>query len=277
MPNTTELIASLASALIFACLASVFFMAQAKKHYDLRASEGPPGLLRAMARAAAILLLSLIVALLGGLMAAAPLSSVNYLLEIDIFRGVKLAQLLPMAFFALAFLAYFGLAGDKPNPGRLEARDLIRILDTPIRFWMVLAGLAAAAAGAYYILRTGHEVLEVSQVEMLFRNELEELLLARPRSKEFLFAFPAAMLAIYAAGRGFRFFAALFGFCGVVGFTSVINTFLHLRTPLYLGFARTAYAALFGVLIGAAAILLFDALRRLYERLAPHRPEAPGA
>jgi hypothetical protein len=120
-------------------------------------------------------------------------------------------------------------------------------------------------------LRTGHEVLEVSSVEMLFRNELEELLLARPRNKEFLFAFPAIMLAVHAAGRRLRFLTFLFGLCGMVGVTSVINTFMHIRTPLYLGFIRTAYSTLFGVLIGIAAILIFEGVRRLYGRAINRR------
>jgi hypothetical protein len=135
----------------------------------------------------------------------------------------------------------------------------------------VIAGAAAAAGGAYYILRTGHDVLDVSSVEMLFRNRLEELFLARPRTKEFLFAFPALMLAVYAACRRLRFWAGLFGICGVIGLTSVINTFMHIRTPLYLGFIRTAYSTFFGLLIGLAAILIFEALRRLCVKAAGAR------
>ena len=38
-----------------------------------------------------------------GMMTAAPLSSTDFMLELGIFRGVKLAQLVPLAFFCLLF------------------------------------------------------------------------------------------------------------------------------------------------------------------------------
>jgi hypothetical protein len=57
----------------------------------------------------------------------------------------------------------------------------------------------------------------------------------------------------------------IYGFCGVVGVTSVINTFMHIRTPLYLGFARTGYSAVFGIIAGAAAVLIFHALCKAYK------------
>ena len=49
---------------------------------------------------------------------------------------------------------------------------------------------------------------------MIFRNDLEYLLLARPRTKEFLVAFPGIMLAVYCAVRRLPFWTALFGLAG---------------------------------------------------------------
>jgi len=48
--------------------------------------------------------------------------------------------------------------------------------------------------------------------------------------------------------------------------TSVINTFMHIRTPLYLGFFRTGYSLVFRILLGIIAIIVFDQLYRLYIR-----------
>ncbi|MDR1573678.1 MAG: DUF5693 family protein [Clostridiales Family XIII bacterium] len=298
LPYTTELIASFVNAFVFACLATIFFTARCKRLCDRAAptvpvaGEGNPAAPDVLAKLAAeaggpaegtraragdlgpILLLAVatlagvvVLSLCGGVLTAAPLSSVAYMLEIDIFRGVKLSQLAPIAFFAVAYLAYFGFGNQKRKPGQLEFYDLKEMMNTPIRVWMVLIGLVFIAGGVYYILRTGHEVLEVSSWEMLARNELEELLVARPRTKEFLFAFPAVMLMVYVSCRRFPFWPIVFGLCGVVGVTSVINTFMHIRTPLYLGFARTGYSFAFGLLIGALGILLFELLYRLYKRL----------
>ena len=49
-------------------------------------------------------------------------------------------------------------------------------------------------------------------------------------------AFPGIMLAVYCAVRRLPFWTALFGLAGTIGLTSVCNTFMHIRTPLYLGF-----------------------------------------
>jgi hypothetical protein len=72
---------------------------------------------------------------------------------------------------------------------------------------------------------------------------------------------------VYVSCRRFPFWPIVFGLCGVVGVTSVINTFMHIRTPLYLGFARTGYSFAFGLVIGVFAILLFELLYRLYKGL----------
>ncbi|MDR2356407.1 MAG: DUF5693 family protein [Clostridiales Family XIII bacterium] len=293
LPSLTELIASFTNAFVFACLATIFFTSRCKTFYDRAAllsagapaADGPSEETRVpvsrtkalgpiLLLASATLAGSVLIALCGGVLTAAPLSSVNYMLEIDIFRGVKLSQLAPIAFFAVAYLAYFGFGNQKRKPGQLEFYDLKEMLNTPIRVWMVLIGLIFLGGGVYYILRTGHEVLDVSSTEMLLRNELEELLIARPRTKEFLFAFPAVMLMVYTACRRFPFWPIVFGLCGVVGVTSVINTFMHIRTPLYLGFARTGYSLVFGLLVGVAGILIFELLHRLYRRLKARHAES---
>ena len=103
---------------------------------------------------------------------------------------------------------------------------------------------------------------------MIFRNDLETLLLARPRTKEFLVAFPGIMLAVYCAVRRLPFWTALFGLAGTIGLTSVCNTFMHIRTPLYLGFVRTAYSLLLGIVIGVIFILCFEVLLRMVRKIA---------
>ena len=103
--------------------------------------------------------------------------------------------------------------------------------------WSLVLLAVVALAGYYYLARTGHESdVTVSTLEIIMRNDLENLLLARPRTKEFLVCFPSIMLAAYCAVRRLPFFTALFGLAGTIGMTSVCNTFMHIRTPLYLGF-----------------------------------------
>ncbi|MDR1217444.1 MAG: DUF5693 family protein, partial [Oscillospiraceae bacterium] len=266
LPNTTELIASLMSALIFACLAVTVCVKAARMAYDGGGDAVPP-VLNAIINGILALFAVTAVALAGGIMTAAPLSSVSYMLEIDIFRGVKVAQILPLVFFIGAYLAFFGSGETPARRSVLRLGDVKSLLSAKINVWMAIIAVAAAVAGQYYLMRTGHESVEVSGVEMLFRNTLEELLLARPRTKEFLAGFPAVMLAVYAAGRRLRFWTVAFGLCGVIGATSVINTFMHIRTPLYLGFARTGFSVFFGAIAGIVAVLIFHALFAAYRSL----------
>jgi hypothetical protein len=201
-------------------------------------------------------------------MTAAPLSSVRFMLEIDIFRGVKLAQLLPLMFFIAAYLAYYGFGESKKYPGKLEYHDLKDMMNASIKVWMVLLGMVLLVVGYYYIERTGHDSsIEVSNIEMIFRNMLEDDLIARPRNKEFLFAFPAVMMVVYTSIRKFKLWPILFGLASVIGMTSVNNTFMHIRTPLFLGFARTGYSLLFGIVVGIVGILIFEAGHIVYKKL----------
>ena len=79
--------------------------------------------------------------------------------------------------------------------------------------------------------------------------------------------FPCIMLAVYCAVRRLPFWTALFGLAGTIGLTSVCNTFMHIRTPLYLGFARTACSLALGILLGTLFTACFELLYRLWLRL----------
>jgi len=264
MPNTSILITSFGAAVVFACLGITFFTAQSRYLQERNSSMS---LIKIIGCAALTLVITVLIALVGAVMTAAPISSTSFMLEIDIFRGVKLSQLLPIAYFALAFLAYFGFGNSKKHIGRLEILDIKDLLFVQIRIWMIIAVAAVGVLGYYYIARTGHDTsIEVSSIEMLFRNTLEEVLLARPRSKEFLFAFPAIMMMVYCSIKKFKMWSLVFGMGGVIGVTSVINTFMHIRTPLYLGFARTGYSLLFGMILGIVAILIFNGIYAVYAK-----------
>lgn len=266
LPNSFRLLASFASAVVFACLAAAFFLKAAKQ--TGQKLDRNAGLLKILPRSIVILVIAVAISLAGAMMTAAPLSSTNFMLEMGIFRGVKVAQLLPLAFFCLLFVSYYGLFEKDRAGDHLALRDIGTALNWTIPVWAVLLLAAVGLAGFYYLARTGHETgVTISDTEMIFRNDLEYLLLARPRTKEFLVAFPGIMLAVYCAVRRLPFWTALFGLAGTIGLTSVCNTFMHIRTPLYLGFVRTAYSLLLGIVVGAVMIACFELLLRLYRGL----------
>ncbi|MHC1721625.1 MAG: DUF5693 family protein [Aminipila sp.] len=269
IPNSFELLLSFSSAVIFACLAVTLFTRMSKELRDTLDSDTP--IMKLILLSTLTLVACVLVSLTGGIMTASPLCSTPYMLEIDIFRGVKLAQLLPIAYFAVAYLAYFGFGEKKKVPGVIEFHDIKDMMNTSIKIWMIILGAILGGVGYYYIARTGHDTaVEVSSVEMLFRNYLEDVLIARPRNKEFLFAFPAIMLMIYTSVRRFKLWPIIFGLCGVIGMTSVNNTFMHIRTPLYLGFIRTGYSLIFGIIVGIVGIVVFEIVHKIYVRwIAP--------
>lgn len=267
LPNSFRLLASFASAVVFACLAAAFFLMAAKR--TGQKLDQNAGLLKILPRSIAILAIAVAISMAGAMMTAAPLSSTGFMLEMGIFRGVKAAQLLPLAFFCLLFVSYYGLFEKDRKNDHLDPRDIFTALGWTIPMWAVLLMAVVGLAGYYYLARTGHETgVTISDTEMIFRNDLEYLLLARPRTKEFLVAFPGIMLAVYCAVRRLPFWTALFGLAGTIGLTSVCNTFMHIRTPLYLGFVRTTYSLLLGILVGALMIAGFELLLRLYRVLA---------
>lgn len=271
-PGYGELIVSFAAAVLFPCL-GILFLTRRSKENQLRWTSFP-GVSKIIAQGSFCLLIAVAISLFGGMMTAAPISSANYLLEIDIFRGVKIAQLLPFVFFAVAYLAEYGYQGNKVNGGKLEINDVTGILNLNIRLWMLVLAGALGGVGYYYLMRTGHDSgVEVSNLEMIFRNALEDSLLARPRNKEFLFAFPSVFLMMYTAARKWPVWTAIFGLTSVIGLTSVVNTFMHIRTPLYLGLVRTGFSLGFGILIGIVAVMVFHGLCTVWERLGRQMKE----
>jgi hypothetical protein len=265
LPEWYELTAAFFGAVVISCVALSYFTYQARLVRERLAQDEKLG--KIFMIGVGTLVVSVLLAVLGGLISAAPISSVQYMLEIDIFRGVKAAQLLPMVFYVVAYLAFFGYGENKKKIGRLEFQDIKELFNLRVKVWMVVLGLVVAGMGAYYILRTGHSsTLEVLSLEMVIRNIMEDLLVARPRTKEFLIAFPAIIMMVYASVRRFKLWTILFGLAGVIGMTSVANTFQHIRTPLYLGLYRTSYGLLLGILLGAIGVVIWEMLYRYYNK-----------
>jgi hypothetical protein len=81
----------------------------------------------------------------------------------------------------------------------------------------------------------------------------------RPRSKEFLLAFPALFVALAVLHKAsydpaqlgkLRGWVALLLMLGVVGLTDVVNTMCHLHTPVMISVIRNVEGIVLGGLIG---------------------------
>lgn len=194
--------------------------------------------------------------MIGAAYVSAVLMDVTYLLEVHIFRGVKLTFVLPLLLVALAFMRRFSLFEGKDYEGNLAAQ-FKRILNTPVYVKSLLAFALAAVVALVFIGRSGHTAgIPVPGIELKLRAFLEQTLYARPRSKEFLIGHPAFMLTVLAVYRKWpRLLFFVLVIAATIGMGSMVETFAHMRTPVFMSLVRGLNGLALGSLLGAAAML----------------------
>jgi hypothetical protein len=194
------------------------------------------------------------ISVMGGVFVGAVQSSSLYLLAIYNFRGVKLSQILPLAFAVyIIFRRLYGGNG---------VRGVINELLRGSKFLIALFVLVLLGGIFLFILRTGDGMLSVGVLEQRFRNWLEKVLIVRPRTKEFLVAWPCMAVAFGLTSLGGKRYAWPFAILATVGLSSVVNTFCHSRSPLWLSLTRSVLGALIGLAIGLVILVLFRGVRR---------------
>jgi len=151
------------------------------------------------------------------------------------FKGVLLTLALPPLLVMLAHL-----------PKEKPLKELLFVAwDHRIRLGEVALALAALLALAVVLLRRGNTSL-VPGLELQLRAVLQGWMV-RPRFKE-MFGHSLAVLALTQAWpRWVR--AGLLGFATLAE-ASILNTFSHYHTPLFISFARTVNGAVVGLALG---------------------------
>ena len=220
------------SAVIFPCLAARYVT-------DRLAALDRRPLSREAGAFAGTLLAAAGISLAGGLFVGAIQSSSEFQLAILNFRGVKASQILPVLFAAGAVL------WELCPPREILASR---------RFALALALPALLCAVGYYVLRSGDS--HVTVWEQRARNLLENVLLVRPRTKEFLAGWPSLALASLLCARGRRRYSWPFAILSSVACTSIVNTFCHSRAPLWLSAVRAGIGAAAGCALGLILIAL---------------------
>lgn len=169
------------------------------------------------------------VSLLGALFVVASLTGTEYLVKLQEFRGVKVMHVLPIA------LVFFSLA-----------RPLLPWLKKHVPMLYLIWAGALGLVGVVYILRTGNFGIPVFRFEVQTREFLENLLRTRPRTKELFVGHPALYLALQGEKPQKSWLLPI----AVIGQISLVNTFTHTHTMLWVSLLRTAYGLVFGYLIG---------------------------
>lgn len=218
-----------------------------------------------------------LVAFCGSIMATSALSELEYMIELELYRGVKMMQLIPIAIFGFTYLLIFAYekSGAKDVViSRLSGenkREKIKtlwkeLMDRDVKLgWLVfiigvcVCVVVIAGAGVYYIYRTGN-YMQISGSELQFRNKLEILLIARPRTKEFLIGWPFLMLFVWSMRRKVKYLPLIFGLAMSVGLVSIVNTFVHIHTRFYFSILRTMWGAVFGIIIGIVFVIVAEVI-----------------
>ena len=288
-PNTSKILLSLAGGIMMPCLAAVGLNRYLSGTRDRWYGEDGSfkgtlfGMLKHIVPATVVLM---VVSFGGALLVSAPLSESAFFLEMNMYRGVKFMQLIPLMVFAVSYLQIFLLEQYifKPLPADIaKGRDRVMarkgqwhdFLETPVKLrgvWYAIVALIVLAVlavlGMYYITRTGNtEAGTVSALEMQFRNALEGLFVARPRMKEYLVGYPCMMLMIWAVYRKLPGIPLVFGAGAVIGYTSIVNTFLHIRTMIEVSFSRVLVGFGMGLVIGILVVIVAELLYRLIKGL----------
>lgn len=198
--------------------------------------------------------------LAGAATVVALLGENRFLVAVATFAGVKVLHVLPLV-LVWFFLAREGLRRrpepeeGKPLGWRKAWQDLRRILARPVTWEQACLVVVGLGVAAFYLLRTGtYTNVPAPGWERAAREALERLLVIRPRTKEFLIGHPALMLALLLEARGtagHRLWPLYV--VGAIGQLSLVDTFSHLHTPLWVSAVRTGWGLLFGVLLGFAA------------------------
>lgn len=212
-----------------------------------------------------LLLRTTLVSVIGIFFIVSLLNQITYMLVLEQFRGVSVLHLAPIALVAVYWLLF---------SERMTYRERVlrarRILSSNISVLWVIAAAVIAAAGFYYLSRTGNEG-QASALERYFRSFLENTLGVRPRTKEFLISHPLFLLGAYLSFKYRN--ALLLVLVGVIGQASVVDTFAHLHTPLMISSIRVVYGLVFGTLIGFGLIAVWEIVVRSWHRWVPRLNE----
>lgn len=211
----------------------------------------------------AALFITSAMSLIGAAFLSGALSDTEYFLEFEIFRGIKLTFVLPLILVAIAFLQRFNVV-DEVRKNVPAIQQFKEILEMNITVKTLLGALIVLVAFVVLIARSGHTAgMPVSGFEIKIRAMLEQFFYARPRTKEIFFGHPAFMLAIAAFLKKFpKMICFILVIAATVGQSSMVETFAHMRTPIFMSFMRGIDGVIPGAAIGAVLILFIKIFMR---------------
>lgn len=254
----------LLSTIVFPSISGMFVLATVR---EILKQKNEASMGTAYFRGILILLLAVVISLIGAIFQVSFFAQSKYLLELDIFKGVKISQVAPMGIIMLVYLSYFGY-GRKNDEIYIKYEELKEFFLGNIKIWQALIVGVLLGAVALLLLRSGHESnVEPSSMELLVRNLLEIFLPARPRNKAFLLGYPGLVLMVYLAfKKKFVWSFPAFALIVMIGQSNILNTFSHIRTPIYMSYLRVSYELVITLFTSAIFVLVAEGAIKLIEK-----------
>ncbi len=250
----------LLTTLTFAMLAITYIVYSAKQLYVGKEKVKTSKLIL---KGIVILFLGIMISLVGSFIQAGFFADMRFILELDIFRGVKISKMLPLV---LSFAVCFYYFSEYIFTSGSSASKIKQFLNANIKVWQILV-LGVLGLGALILmLRSGHESgASTSSLELFVRNMLEIYFYARARNKAFIIGFPIVVMLIVVAGKKkYTIFYPVLTFIVAVGQTDVLNTFSHIRTPLDMSIARVFIAFALSIVMFALYYLIYKIFKFLF-------------
>jgi len=262
LPSLADKGFALGAAVVFPSLAMIYVIYCCKKVLE---GDKEDRVGQIIGNSVLILIKTSAISLIGAVYVASILSPTKYLLEMDIFRGVKLANIAPLGLFIVAYFVIIGYRREEHTGLIDEIKDLF---DIPVSVKYILFFGILAVAGYLYIGRIGHTSgAPIFSLEIKLRTFMEQCLAARPRTKEFLIAHPALIIMFAGVFKKYKGTILPLGLAAAIGQASMVNSFSHLRTPLYMSFFRTLYGLGFGIVLGIVGIICLGIIINIYKTL----------
>jgi len=214
------------------------------------------------------------------ILAIGPLLVITLLNEWPFFSGAdkfffpKITQLMPLALVTLAFAGCIlphRVLQESAAAARQRAATFWKgIFNSPLTVSLTIIGLLVLVVGMVWMARSGNDSgMTVSSFELHIRHLLGRLLVTRPRTKEFLLGFPAMLFAVWFARRQ-RWTGACFAVVfATIGQADMLDSFMHLHTPIFYALARSIYALIIGIIGGGIVLWFCDRWVRDRAEVAP--------
>jgi len=183
-----------------------------------------------------------------------------FMLGAQQFLGIKIAFIVP-----IMFVAFYCTFLDQDRIMSLKDK-LVEWLNSPITVLGVVISLFLLGIAAIYLLRSGNFAMGTMEMEKMARSFLENILIVRPRTKEFLIGYPLLFLGALYYLTGGKKWLWPFLIIGIVAPISTINTFCHVHTPLLVSILRAVYGVVLGIAFGAVYYALFYSSRKAFKK-----------